>query len=341
MTSDSPIPTVLQQLHSTNTSSLNSSIYNKTYGSIWRDNYLSYSDGRIYISDKCKFIYFTTLKTASKTTRQMIDIKQCGFGVNLYKNGGYFKSCGHHKCNNLDVNKMSNTSNDYVKMIFVRHPIARFESLYNYLEIKNREAKAINSSFNKMRINYPNATIQELGFLLFTQWLYDIIMNGKWRTKYLNHMLMMHLRPLSLTPCLSKNKIDNMKDMDDTDIKCFIPSFVSQIERLQDDIQWIQDHDILGANTEKHFMRLRDASHVTETKRVERGISYKYKNALFQICQMYWNDFYCGHYQVPIECEQENDKVWHLVKHCMDLNDKLISWPKPIHYYKPLQQVKR
>ena len=82
---------------------------------IWRNLFLSLKKPpflRIYISDKCHFIYFTTLKTGSFTTRKLIDIKQCGFGSIFHKppkhrtNTKYWKTCGDHNCGTLDYAKI-------------------------------------------------------------------------------------------------------------------------------------------------------------------------------------------------------------------------------------------
>ena len=96
----------------------------------WRQRFLQIGFTRIHISEQCHFAYLTTLKTASTTTRQMIDKRECGFGVDLWNNRSEHLSCGNHNCTQKDLDKME--SEEWLTMIFVRNPIHRFESAYNY-----------------------------------------------------------------------------------------------------------------------------------------------------------------------------------------------------------------
>ena len=115
----------------TSTNQTNETSLNYSMNNLWRSRKRKYTV--IYISDQCKFIYFTTLKTASFTSRAMIDRTDCGFGVDLFGNMSWRKTCGDHACNNKDFKKLSNENHKYFTILFTRNPIERFESSYNFM----------------------------------------------------------------------------------------------------------------------------------------------------------------------------------------------------------------
>eukprot|EP01083_Nonionella_stella_P096328 270747_1 len=294
---------------------------------IWRSNFLTSSWTRIYISDTCKFVYWTTLKTASLTTRKMIDIKRCGFGHHIFSNNSWWhNTCGNRSCTQTDVEKIRN--NDYFKMIFVREPIARFESVYNFLPMWYKPST--NETLDKMRFKYPHATTNELYFLEYTQYFYDYVMNGTiWRhSKYFRGGHAIHHQPLSLYACLDQSESTHK-------ITCFIPTFVGRTETLHHDISWIRDHGIFPGNNTEHFNKILTTTHKTNHNKVERGTLYKYEDELLLMCKVYWNDFFCAHYtdKIPVQCQQMNDMVWHFPKHCVDLNGNKVLWPIPMNTY--------
>eukprot|EP01084_Bolivina_argentea_P229031 386660_1 len=170
---------------------------------ISRTNFMNDPFHRIYISDKCKYIYFTTYKTGSYTTRKMIDIKQCGFGANIVHNAQYWKSCGDHECNDKDYGKLKNA--EYFKIIFVRHPIARFESVYNYMYSKNiKDIKLDNLYiFNHFT---GNISVSEFNYFKFIHYYYNLTMNCKQNDLWF--MLRRHSQPMMNYLCVThKNDI--------------------------------------------------------------------------------------------------------------------------------------
>ena len=60
---------------------------------------------------------------------------------------------------------------------------------------------------------------------------------------------------------------------------------------------------------------------------IEKGTIFKYPKELLILCQLYCNDFHCGHYVIPELCAQRNRETWHFPMFCVDLNDKQVSWP--------------
>eukprot|EP01084_Bolivina_argentea_P307113 530778_1 len=288
--------------------------FNYSMNNIWRANFLLKSFTRIYISDTCSFAYFTTLKTASKTTRQMIDIKQCDFGYNLYGNVTHWRTCGDHRCSAHDYDKI--LSSKYYNIIFTRNPIDRFESNYNFLSTHMPiyyQNMLIPKDVTNDMIKNEKINRKHLLFLRFIQFFEDIVLNKTW--KELGRMRTDHLQPIYLYACVR-----------DPQMRCFIPSFVGKVETLMDDIHWLDNNHIFG-NTKIHSS-IYSATHVTPRVKIPKGTIYKYKNALFTICRLYWNDFYCGNYEIPFECQTENAKIWHFPTSCIDgSSDKIISWP--------------
>ena len=67
---------------------------------------------------------------------------------------------------------------------------------------------------------------------------------------------------------------------------------------------------------------------------IMKGTVLKYPKELLMLCELYWNDFYCGHYQdeIPEICEEANERQWHMPCHCITLNKELMKWPD--HRYK-------
>eukprot|EP00483_Globobulimina_turgida_P000857 UN00858 len=150
----------------------------------------------------------------------------------------------------------------------------------------------------------------ELRFLRFIQYFDDVVMNKTW--KVLGRMRTDHLQPIYLYSCVMT--------------QCYIPSFVGKVETLNDDIHWLEDNKKLGKNT-KISSLIYSATHPTSRVKIRRGTIHKYKNALLSICKLYWNDFHCGGYQIPFECEKQNTDVWHFSDSCIDLNGHTVSWP--------------
>ena len=281
----------------------------------WRKYFLSNRVfNRFYISDKCKFVYFTTLKTGSWTQRKMIDTKQCGFGIrhSIISNEKYWKSCGDHLCNDTDFIKMSSNSN-YSKLLFTRHPIHRFESNYNFFI-----SKIMSDRYAQNHL-HNNKT---LAFIQFVNKYYNTIMGTNFRTCFSHSIgvnIMQHLQPITLFHCFKVNQ----------SIKCFQPTFVGKVETLMDDIKWIDEN----LNNIAVPIEIYSSTHKTKEKinfvdwMIDKDIGYDDRDTLIKLCQLYWNDFVCGKYQLPIQCIEENDKYWHYPTFCVDLNAQITKWP--------------
>ena len=106
---------------------------NYSVNELWRNRFLEGGFTRIHMSDECGFAYFTTLKTASMTTRNLIDQDECGFGsrARFPITSSHWKSCGEHECGDEDFAEFE--SSKLLNIIFVRNPLFRFESLYNFV----------------------------------------------------------------------------------------------------------------------------------------------------------------------------------------------------------------
>ena len=280
---------------------------------------------RAYLSESCNFIYFTTLKTGSNTHRKMIDTKQCGFGkhIELFRNKKYWKSCGNHNCNQMDFNKMQNASqsdsDSVLSMIFVRHPIARFESLYSFFYNNSRFQYQIKEIVKRMYKTYIDSN---------ETYLIEITNNKESEIKYLLH-IKNFLNRLDQKLVLDSNFADHYQPqylyLCTKSYQCFIPNFIGKTENLIDYIKWIDQNKFRvnpGAFTSKHS---------SEMKYIEKGITYKYiKDALLPICRYYWNDFNCFGYEIPKECIIKNNQEWKMPYFCVDINNEMIQIPVSI-----------
>lgn len=279
---------------------------------IWRNVYLTLNQKagnfiRVYISDKCNFIYYTTLKTGSMTTRKLIDIPECGFGQitdtiprNRHK---YWSTCGRHKCGASDYETLKSSNTGYFKMLFARNPITRFESGYNH--------------FHKKIKKYKNESMlsNETKYTRFITYYYNLVITNQLHK--LQTTLRRHLQPIIWFTCFN---IDN--------ITCFKPNFVGKTETLHEDIRWIIDNKKLGNNS--NYTRIQsiiyNQSHATKDTQIAHNTTYKYKTELLLLCKLYWNDFFCGNYSVPMICNKENEENWHFPSYCVDLNSNAMSW---------------
>ena len=202
---------------------------------MWRNVFLSPTGPspfrRIYISDKCNFIYFTTLKTGSMTTRKLINREECGFGAIFSgQRRKYWNSCGDHNCDQRDFDKIA--SSLYFKMLFVRDPISRFESSYNYW-YKNIAIYLSNMSL----INED----KELEYANFVEHYYKLIVENK-LDQIQFKPITDHFQPIMFFICWNTKKWNKVKH----NITCFNPTFVGKTETLHVDIRWIIDNKKFG-----------------------------------------------------------------------------------------------
>lgn len=193
---------------------------NYTMNKIWRTFFVErYRFTRIHMSEQCKFAYFLTLKTASTTTRLLINKKKCGVGSHLWTNGNQHHDCGDHDCTLIDLRNME--SAELLTMIFVRNPISRFESAYNYImnevpitlppAYELESYRSITSKVSADPIN-TNTTMKIRNetevFRGYIRLYYDIVhgKTTKSASKAIPGMHKMHLQPLMHSSCI---KIDS------------------------------------------------------------------------------------------------------------------------------------
>ena len=119
---------------------------------LWRSKFLSRGWYRFHLSKKCGFAYVTTLKVASMTTRQMIDKKECGLDFRIASNDSNWKSCGDRECSASDLSDIA--SDRLLTAIFVRDPISRFESLYNYV-VSTKFGTINNAQVMQWKLPFP------------------------------------------------------------------------------------------------------------------------------------------------------------------------------------------
>lgn len=102
---------------------------------IWKSafSFNNYGFWRTYISTTCHFAYFTTLKTASMTTRKLINNEECGLSSKLISDRHYWYHCGDHECQTNDLKNLKNSNIIKNKLIFIRNPLYRLISVYNHL----------------------------------------------------------------------------------------------------------------------------------------------------------------------------------------------------------------
>eukprot|EP01083_Nonionella_stella_P213200 769167_1 len=224
-TAMNPLPNTLS------TMDLDNDTYECNYSMnhIWKENFFKLRFTRIYVSDLCKFAYFTTLKTASLTTRKMIDIKQCGWGKDLYNNWKYWKTCGDHECNSTDYSKL--WSSDYYNILFTRHPIARFESIYNFWNLGSKVPTKRGAQDVTIVTNISIIAPNEVLFLNFVQYFEEVVTMK--RMAKLGYTQTRHLQPIYLYSCVVDAQLTNGST-------CFTPSFVGKTETLIKDMHWLE-----------------------------------------------------------------------------------------------------
>merc|ERR1711971_287382 len=135
-------------------------------------------------------------------------------------------------------------------------------------------------------------TSSELQFLRFTEWLCDVVLNASWAE--LGRMRADHLQPVFMFAChLHRN----------ASVFCFEPTFVGKVATLMDDMHWMERHILrqLGLGEDANESSVINESvyaltHATPRQKVPRGTIFKFEYALFVVCKLYWNDFWCGHY---------------------------------------------
>ena len=275
----------------------------------------------IFISDQCKFIYFTTLKTASFTSRAMIDRADCGFGVDLFGNISWRKTCGDHACNNKDFEKLSNENHKYFTILFTRNPIERFESSYNFMygyvpmrAQKRRYYKPLNITIDDVDENIPTA---EMEYLIFIKHFFSRITQNDYifgHVKFKSFTYYQHFQPIYLSACVGD--------------KCFVPAYVAKMEHMMEHLRHLNETKKLGVYLDA---KLFNSTHKTAKKAISKGVTYKYVHqALFPICMLYWNDFLCSDYEIPPQCRQQNDREWHFPYFCVDVNNERVEWPKSL-----------
>ena len=280
----------------------------------------------IHISDKCKFIYFTTLKTASFTTRKLMDTNKCGYGQSIYGNKNFQKTCGDHYCNLNDINnKLLN--NNYFKFVFTRNPITRFESVYNFLYDYVPWKMLMKMNINRYNISIENDDIisfkneNEKKYLLFIKYFYFVIKNNLaiiGHNKHKSFTYLQHFQPIYLSLCINDN---NNK-------LCFKPDFVAKIEYLYDNLIYLNNSYKLNMYLNNNIF---NSTHETTKNIIPKGLTFKFiKNALLPLCSLYWNDFICSNYNIPLECQLKNNKTWHYPYFCVDILNKKNIWPHPL-----------
>ena len=74
-----------------------------------------------------------------------------------------------------------------------------------------------------------------------------------------------------------------------------------------------------------------NATHKTEKKIISKGLTFKFvKQALLPLCILYWNDFICANYDIPIECQKENNQTWLFPYFCVDIRNNKTKWADPL-----------
>eukprot|EP01083_Nonionella_stella_P091477 255769_1 len=315
--------------------------YNLSINHLWAS--YPYRHNRFYISESCKWIYIVTLKTGSRTSREMVDRSECGYGNHIMQHGISYKSCYTHECNETDLVKLrnndTNVTNRYFSMLFTRHPIHRFESLWNFgyeyreftryrntiKKIYKRELNR-NTSVYKYLYNLTHGNVEHIKYLLHIQYLHKQITNGEEFPDNRDHMVFRHHQPIYLYSCF-KNE-------------CFIPSFLGKTEQLQEDMHWINDTNKLNMNIPSrvfwiHYYQKYYFGY-NKTTQISKGITYNYTvDGLLPLCQLYWNDFMCSKYAIPVECKRANDIMqWNFPYFCVDLKDTKMKWPESRKYLK-------
>ena len=284
---------------------------NYTLNEEWRRRFLKYGFTRIHISEQCKFAYFTTLKTASTTTRLLIDKKECGLGVDLYHNGSQRHNCGDHDCTPDDLRKLE--SEELFKMIFFRNPISRFESAYNYLMDTQPVTFAPENEFNESTESVSGLLDTQQAFRGYIHHLYHWVKGSG----FISSHHRMHLQPQMHSLCVK------MGEEQKSHIKCFRPDFVAHVETLMDDTTNLMSKLPELAATWDGTLKFNKegGSHWIEKRTI-----FKYPKELLMVCEIYWNDFQCGNYidDIPQMCVDANKRLWHMPNYCIDINNNRI-----------------
>eukprot|EP01084_Bolivina_argentea_P204754 349726_1 len=285
---------------------------------------------RAFYSDKCNFVYFTVYKAASLTAREAIHRSECGLGANFYKvpcgNNPEACSCNYKKCNASDIIKLKNTNNRYFSFMFVRHPVIRFESAYNYIFQHRKQILFLQNHFYQWRMNNRNEYLHlqnitngnsaEMKYLFWIKFWYNQLLkhnlkgfNG--RSHLIKHIFR-HFQPIYLCSCFDTN--------------CFVPNFIGTVEHFMDNIHFINKEDKLNIKIKDNIFNM---THTTKHNLIQKGVTYKYLHALLLICQIYWNDFICTYYNIPSECKDLNEKYWHFPDFCSNVQHEQVEWPQP------------
>ena len=113
-------------------------------------------------------------------------------------------------------------------------------------------------------------------------------------------------------------------------VQCIQPHFVGHVKSLSDEIPILMSKLPKLAGTWNGNM-----NHKNEGNGhfIEKGTIFKYPEELLMLCELYWNDFFCGHYQdqIPQICLDENEQEWHQPDYCIDLNNEQMVWPDHRH----------
>ena len=318
---------------------------------------------RTYISKSCGWAYFTIYKTASMTTRQLIT-PDCGFVNNVHSNQKYWHHCGSHDCTMSDINAMKNDTIIKDKMIFVRHPLLRVISSYNFklensirfdkrwfvnMIEKNNTMIANNSIMNyinsdKFTKDYKKSSSISGKFLnKFDRFKFFLLYFRQTLQSDSKYFLKMsagthrHFQSQYLAICMY-DKLDASQYKSETRT-CFDATFVGNVETLTCDLEYLvnntNNNNILGFNmspkkkkdilTSQHSTKTTSKWHIDPNVDIEK---FDLETILI-ICEIYWNDFQClkSYYKIPIQCLKHNKKykVWN--EYCIDLNSQYWHWP--------------
>ena len=268
----------------------------------------------------------------SQTTRSTISQPECGFSRGCWEDKNAWHTCAAHDCTPGDIAKMNST--DFLKFVFARNPIFRFESVYNYLH----KAAVVSENYSSSHplpvpITERNESSQsnELAFRHFIRYFYDWVHGKVDRLVDYHHLLQKHLHPITSYFCLPF----------EGEIKCFHPDFVGHTETMQMDIEQLMSK---LPNLAKTWNGTVERKNVAQRERISKGTIFKYPEELLMICELYWNDFQCGHYVhvIPKICQEANEKEWHLPNYCIDLNNEEIRTLNPWEIdYKESERKKR
>ena len=158
-----------------------------------------------------------------------------------------------------------------------------------------------------------DSTDNETKFREFVRFFHDWVMG---KVGGLTSFERMHFQPMAQSSCVKAGD----------ELKCFRPDFVGHIETfLNDTALMISKLPKLAATWDGHLERTNEG----KKSKIEQGTIMKYKEEMLLLCNVYWNDFQCGHYakQIPAECIEANRRWWHQPPYCIDLNHRAVRWP--------------